>query len=60
MNEKKKNRRKFLRRSIQAIIVTPALAASSTRRKPADVEDEVLPGDPGTRDTGAYGSISEE
>ena len=64
MNDKKKNRRKFLRRSIQAMIVTPALAASRTQRKspdPAgDGPDEMLPGDPGTRDTGAYGSVGEE
>ena len=64
MNDKKKNRRKFLRKSIQAMIVTPALAASHSRHRsgePAgDVPDEVLPGDPGTRDTESYGGVSEE
>ncbi len=64
MNDKNKNRRKFLRTSIQAMIVTPALAASRTQRKSPDpareIPDEILPGDPGTRDTGTYGSVSEE
>ncbi|MEE8349737.1 MAG: hypothetical protein V3R94_09215 [Acidobacteriota bacterium] len=60
----KKNRRRFLSRSIRAMIVTPALAAARIRhlspRAPSDVPDEVLPGDPGTRDTESYGSIGEE
>ena len=64
MNNKKKNRRRFLSRSIQAMIVTPALAASRSRHRSPDpvqdIPDEVLPGDPGTRDTESYGSISEE
>ena len=64
MNKKKKNRRKFLRRSIQAMIVTPALAAAPTRHSTPDpvskIPDEMLPGDPGTRDTDAYGSVSED
>ena len=64
MNDKKKNRRNFLSRSIQAMIVTPTLAASQTQRKSPDpggkIPDEMLPGDPGTRGTGAYGSVSEE
>lgn len=46
------------------MMVTPALAATRTRgqsRDPArEIPDEVLPGDPGTRDTEAYGSLGEE
>ena len=64
MNHKKENRRKFLRGSIQAMMVTLALAATRTRgqsRDPArEIPDEVLPGDPGTQDTEAYGSLGEE
>ena len=64
MNNRKKNRRKFLKKTIQAMVVTPALEATLTRGQSRDparkIPDEVLPGDPGTRDTEAYGSISEE
>ncbi|MDA2935121.1 hypothetical protein MYX82_12390 [Acidobacteria bacterium AH-259-D05] len=61
--KKKKDRRKFLKRSVQAILVAPAMAASRSEFKPLDekqdAREEVLPGDPGTRDTEAYGSVSE-
>ena len=64
MKTTKKNRRKFLRKSIQVMMVTPTLAATRTQgqsRDPArEIPDEKLPGDPGTRDPDAYGSVGEE
>ena len=57
------NRRQFLKKSVEAMIVTPALAASLSRAEPAVEEkeeaDELLPGDPGSRDTEAYGCVTD-
>ncbi len=56
------NRRQFLKKSVEAMIVTPALATSLSKLEPsaeqAEGADELLPGDPGSRDTEAYGSVA--
>ncbi len=61
--KERNNRRQFLRKSVQAIIVTPAVATSLSKLEPlveqVESADEVLPGDPGSRDTEAYGSVTE-
>ena len=62
MKKKKQpnNRRQFLKKSVEAMIVTPALATSLSRLEPpAEEADELLPGDPGSRDTEAYGSVAD-
>lgn len=65
MKKKKQpnNRRQFLKKSVEAMIVTPALATSLSRLEPAvertEEADELLPGNPGSRDTEAYGSVAE-
>ena len=65
MKKKKQpnNRRQFLKKSVEAMIVTPALATSLSRLEPTvertEEADELLPGDPGSRDTEAYGSVAE-
>jgi len=65
MRKKKQpnNRRRFLKKSVEAMIVTPVLATSLSRLKPAversEEADESLPGDPGWRDTEAYGSVTD-
>ena len=64
MKDKNKDRRRFMRKSIQAMVIAPALAACHTRSNPQNPtensQNSLLPGDIGTRDTEAYGSISEE
>ena len=63
MKKKKQpnNRRQFLKKSVEAMIVTPALATSLSKLERAsertEEADELLPGDPGSRDTEAYGSV---
>lgn len=65
MKKKKQpnDRRNFLKKSVEAMIVTPALATSLSRLEPevgrTEEVDELLPGDPGSRDTEAYGSVSD-
>jgi hypothetical protein len=65
MKKKKQSndRRKFLKKSVEAMIVTPALATSlflaEPRVEPTEEADELLPGDPGSRDTEAYGSVTD-
>ena len=65
MKKKKQpnNRRQFLKKSVEAMIVTPALATSLSGLDPVvertEEADELLPGDPGSRDTEAYGSVTE-
>ncbi len=65
MKKKKQpnNRRQFLKKSVEAMVVTPALATSLSGLEPAvkrtEEADELLPGDPGSRDTEAYGSVSD-
>ncbi len=65
MKKKKQpnNRRQFLKKSVEAIIVTPALASSLSKLEPsaeqAEEADELLPGDQGSRDTEAYGSVAD-
>ncbi len=57
------NRRKFLKKSVEVMIVTPALATSLSRLEPevgrTEEAGELLPGDPGSRDTEAYGSVTD-
>ncbi len=54
------NRRRFLKKSVEAMIVTPALATSLSKLEPsAEEADELLPGDPGSRDSEAYGSVTD-
>ncbi len=61
--EKKKGRREFLKRSAQAFVVAPAAVASLQHPGPEEeatqMTEELAPGDPGYRDPGEYGSISE-
>ncbi len=65
MKKKKQpnDRRNFLKKSVEAMIITPALATSLSRLEPsaeqAEEADELLPGDPGSRDTEAYGSVAD-
>ncbi len=65
MKKKKQpnNRRQFLKKSVEAMIVTPALATSLSKLERAsertEEADELLPGDPGSRDTEAYGSLTD-
>ncbi len=65
MKKKKQpnNRRQFLKKSVEAMIVTPALATSLSKLERAsertEEADELLPGDPGSRDTEAYGSVAD-
>ncbi len=55
--------RQFLKKSVEAMMVTPALATSLSKLEPsaeqAEGADELLPGDPGSRDTEAYGSVAD-
>ena len=66
MKKKRKqpnNRRQFLKKSVEAMIDTPVLATSLSRSEPVvgrtEEADELLPGDPGSRDTEAYGSVTD-
>ncbi len=65
MKKKKQpnNRRQFLKKSVEAMIVTPALATSLSQLEPSAEQaggaDELLPGAPGSRDTEAYGSVAD-
>ncbi len=65
MKKKKQpnNRRQFLKKSVEAMVVTPALATSLSGLDPVvertEEADELLPGDPGSRDTEAYGSVTD-
>ncbi len=57
-------RRKFLKQSVQALATIPAVAAAmpAAEQTPPDTErdsQEALPGDPGYRDPGAYGSLGQ-
>ena len=62
-NKQPNNRRQFLKKSVGTMIVTPALATSLSKLEPsaeqAEGVDELLPGDPGSRDTEAYGSVTD-
>ncbi len=62
-NKQPNNRRQFLKKSVEAMIVTPALATSLSGLDPVvertEEADELLPGDPGSRDTEAYGSVTD-
>ena len=64
MKDKNRDRRRFMRKFIQAMVIAPALPACHTRSDPQNPiensQNALLPGDMGTRDTQAYGSISEE
>ena len=61
--EKKQDRREFLKRSAQAFVVVPAAVTSLQHLGPEEeatqITEELSPGDPGYRDPGEYGSISE-
>jgi len=59
---KKTDRREFLKGSIQALVIIPAVITTTTPAAKAkqvlDDAPELLPGDAGYRDEEAYGSVA--
>ena len=59
--QEKNNRREFLKRSLPTVVLVPAVTSSSSSLEGDFLEtwheaDELLPGDYGYRDQGAYGN----